>query len=92
MTARIDQFKALAPDKMVSVKSHEVDPVTSNATLVYTYADRGFLKFAMIRWIANGDGLCILEIGVTGLPQDKPALTEILDHAADSATRTDLPG
>jgi hypothetical protein len=91
LETRMDQLAALAPDKVISVKSHEVDPATGNATLVYTYADRGYLKYAIIRWVANEEGLCILEIAVTGFPQDKAALAGILDEASDSATRSDSP-
>ncbi|NEA35879.1 hypothetical protein [Streptomyces sp. SID13031] len=91
LEARIKQFKALPADGMVSVKSHTVNPVTKDATLIYNYADieSNTLKYGMIRWVAGAKGLCILEIAVTGLPQDKAALADILDHASESATRTD---
>ncbi|MEV8373961.1 hypothetical protein AB0P21_14545 [Kribbella sp. NPDC056861] len=91
LETRMDQLAALAPDKVITVKSHEVDTVTGNATLVYTYADRGYLKYAIIRWVANDEGLCHLEIAVTGFPQDKAALAAILDEASESATRLDSP-
>ncbi|GAA3597294.1 hypothetical protein GCM10022235_81200 [Kribbella ginsengisoli] len=93
MKARIAQFKALAADKMVTVLTHEVDPATKNATLTYNYADpeNNTLKLGMIRWVADDEGLCMLEIAVTGLPQDKSALADILDHASESATRSDEP-
>lgn len=93
LTSRIDQFNALPADRMVTVRSHTVDPVTKDATLIYNYADieSNTLKYGMIRWVANKKGLCYLEIAVTGLPQDKAALADILDHASESATRTDMP-
>ncbi|MEV6410976.1 hypothetical protein [Kribbella sp. NPDC051718] len=93
MKVRIGQFKALPADKMVSVLSHTVDPATKNATLTYNYADpdNNTLKLGLIRWVADDEGLCILEIAVTGLPQDESALADILDHASESATRSDEP-
>jgi hypothetical protein len=93
LQARIKQFDALPADRMVSVRSHRVDPVTKDATLIYNYADieSNTLKYGMIRWVANQKGLCFLEIAVTGLPQDKAVLAEILDHASESATRSDSP-
>ncbi|MFI5711153.1 hypothetical protein [Kribbella sp. NPDC051620] len=93
MAVRISQFKALSADKMVSVLSHGVDKATKNATLTYNYADpdNNTLKLGMIRWLADDEGLCMLEIAVTGLPQDKSALADILDHASESATRSDSP-
>lgn len=93
LAARIALFKALSADKMVTVRSHEVDAETNDATLIYNYADpqSNTLKLGMIRWVANDEGLCILEIAVTGLPQDEDALADILDHASESATRSDSP-
>jgi hypothetical protein len=93
MAVRLTQFKGLPADRMVTVLTHEVDPATKNATLTYTYADpeNNTLKLGLVRWVADDEGLCMLEIAVTGLPQDKAALTDILDHASESATRSDDP-
>lgn len=91
MTQRIDVLKGLSADKMVTIKSSKVDPVTQDATLVYTYAEKLSLRHVITRWVANKDGLCHFEIGVSGLPQDKAALEDILDQAAKSATRSDSP-
>jgi hypothetical protein len=66
-----------------------VDPDTKEATLVYTYVPENSLRYVIVRWVANGAGLCTFEIAVTGLPQDQAALEAILDHAAQSALRTD---
>jgi hypothetical protein len=89
MELRINQLIALPADQLVSIKSHEVDPVTKNATLFYTFVPENSVRYVIIRWVANAKGLCIFEIAVTGLPQDKLAMEDILDHAADSATRSD---
>ncbi|WP_157630948.1 hypothetical protein [Kribbella catacumbae] len=91
MDIRIGVLKALSADQMVTIKSRTVDPVTQHATLVYTYAEKLSLRHVITRWVANKDGLCAFEIGVSGLPQDKAALEEILDRAAESATRSDSP-
>lgn len=91
MELRIGVLKALPADQMVTIKSSKVDPVTQDATLVYTYAEKLSLRHVITRWVANKDGLCHFEIGVSGLPQDKAALEDILDQAAKSATRSDSP-
>lgn len=91
MNLRIEVLKALPADKLVTIKSHQVDPVSQDATLVYTYAEKLSLRHVITRWVANADGLCHLEIAVSGLPQDKAALQEIVDRAAESATRSDSP-
>ena len=74
---------------MLSIKSQTVDPDTHDATLVYTYVPDNSVRYVIVRWVANGDGLCTFEIAVTGLPQDKAALEDVLQHAADSAVRDD---
>jgi hypothetical protein len=45
----------------------------------------------IVRWVANASGNCAVEISSTGLPQDKAALMDVLDHASDSVTRQDSP-
>ncbi|MFI5691000.1 hypothetical protein ACIA58_04125 [Kribbella sp. NPDC051586] len=89
MAARLGELATVPAAQMLSIKSHTVDPDTKEATLVYTYVPENSLRYVIIRWVANGDGLCTFEIAVTGLPQDQDALEDILDHAADSATRDD---
>jgi hypothetical protein len=92
MAIRIAQLKETVPaDQLVTIKSHKIDPKTKNATLVYTFVPKNSVRLVIVRWVANSDGLCIFEMGVSGLPQDKAALEDILDHATDSATRSDSP-
>jgi hypothetical protein len=89
MAERIKQLASVPAAQMLSIKSNTVDPGTKEATLVYTYVPENSLRYVMIRWVANGEGLCTFEIAVTGLPQDREAMEDILDHAANSATRDD---
>ena len=90
MDLRIAQLRDSVPaSQMVTIKSHKVDLDTKNATLAYTYVPENGVRYVVIRWVANRNGLCIFEIAATGLPQDKPALEAILDHASESATRSD---
>jgi hypothetical protein len=91
MAVKIGQLLDLPKDQLVSIKSHTTDPSTGNATLVYTFVPDVYLRYVIIRWVANDKGLCHFEIAVTGLPQDKAGLNDVLDHAADSATRSDSP-
>ncbi|MGW7679139.1 hypothetical protein ACWGID_00215 [Kribbella sp. NPDC054772] len=89
MQARLVALGTIPAAQMLSIKSTTVDPDTKEATLVYTYVPEESLRYVIIRWVANPDGLCTFEIGVTGLPQDREALEDILQHAAESATRDD---
>ena len=93
---RLDGRKArgsgtVPANQMLSIKSQTVDPDTHGATLVYTYVPDNSVRYVVVRWVANGDGLCTFEIAVTGLPQDQAALEDVLQHAADSAVRDDSP-
>ncbi|MFF0339630.1 hypothetical protein [Kribbella sp. NPDC004875] len=89
MEARLVALRSVPAGQMLSIKSTTVDPDTKEATLVYTYVPEESRRYVIVRWVANPDGLCTFEIGVTGLPQDREALEDILDHAAESATRDD---
>jgi hypothetical protein len=91
MAQRLTDLSTVPTAQMLSIKSHTVDPDTKEATLVYTYVPENSLRYVIIRWVANGEGLCTFEIAVTGLPQDREAMEDILDHAANSATRDDSP-
>ena len=91
MASRIALLEEIPADQMLTIKSPHVDPKTQDATLVYTYVPEQTLRSVIVRWVANPAGLCHFEIAMTGLPQDKAALDDILDHAAESATRSDSP-
>ncbi|MEU4289877.1 hypothetical protein AB0E63_16760 [Kribbella sp. NPDC026596] len=89
MAARIVQLRVVPASQMLSIKSQTIDPDTGDATLVYTYVPDNSVRYVLVRWVANGDGRCTFEIAATGLPQDLPALEDVLDHASDSAVRDD---
>ena len=91
MAAKLTDLKSVPATQMLSIKSQTVDPDTHNATLVYTYVPDNSVRYVIVRWVANGAGLCTFEIAATGLPQDRAALEDILQHAAESAVRTDSP-
>jgi hypothetical protein len=91
MAAKMAELKVLPAGQMLTFKSEHVDPETKNATLVYTYVPDQSVRYVMVRWLANSEGLCVFEIAATGLPQDNAALEAILDHATNSAKRSDSP-
>jgi hypothetical protein len=91
MAAKIDLLQALPATQRLTIRAHSIDPKTQDATLLYSYVPDRTLRYVIVRWVANPAGLCHFEIAVTGLPQDKAALETILDHAAESATRSDSP-
>jgi hypothetical protein len=93
MDARLKQLAGISKDQMVSILSHEVDK--SYATLTYTYvpdeelSPEGILRYVIVRWVADDSGNCAVEMSSTGLPQDKDALMDVLDHATNSVERRD---
>lgn len=91
MAARLKDLGGVPKNQLVTILSSKIDAKTQNATLVYTYVPEQSVRYVIVRWVANNDGLCMLEMAVTGLPQDKEALNLILDRATDTATRTDEP-
>jgi len=91
MAAKMQDLQSVPANQLLSIKSHTVDPDTQSATLVYTYVPDNSTRYVVVQWVANSAGLCTFEIAATGLPQDRLALEDILQHAADSAVRTDSP-
>ncbi|HEY3561597.1 MAG TPA: hypothetical protein VGL05_29235 [Kribbella sp.] len=91
MAARIAQLQSVPARQMLSYKSQSVDPGTGEATLEYTFVSGETLELVIIRWVANAQRLCTFEIAVIGLPQDREALQDVLQHAAESAVRDDSP-
>ncbi|TDO54407.1 hypothetical protein EV643_101196 [Kribbella sp. VKM Ac-2527] len=76
----------------VRILSKQGDPVSTSATLTYTHIKDEALRHVIVRWVSLDDsGLCAAEVAVTGLPQDRKALEDIMEHAADSITRSDEP-
>lgn len=92
MAERIAVLKELPADQVVKIISEEVDESGRNATLVYTCIPKETLRHVIIRWSAlDSTGNAAVQLTVTGLPQDKPALWDVLDRATESVTRDDSP-
>jgi hypothetical protein len=91
MAAKINDLAGVPKNQLVTILSKKVDAKTQDATLVYTYVPDQSVRYVIVRWIANGDGLCELEMAVTGLPQDKAALTAVLDRGTETVVRSDEP-
>ncbi|MGW6280831.1 hypothetical protein [Kribbella sp. NPDC055071] len=63
--------------------------IRSVATLIYTYIPKQTTRYVIVRWIAMpGSDLVSVEMSITGLPQDAPALQEILKTATESVSET----
>ncbi|RZT12665.1 hypothetical protein EV649_7030 [Kribbella sp. VKM Ac-2569] len=95
MQARIAELNRLPANQMLHLISQRVD--ARYATIAYTYvpppeqSPEGVLRYVIVRWVADDSGNCAVEMSSTGLPQDKDALLDVLDHAADSVERRDTP-
>jgi hypothetical protein len=95
LEARLKQLAGISARQMVKILSQEVE--ATYATLAYTYvpdeelSPEGVLRYVIVRWVADESGNCAVEMSSTGLPQDKNALLDVLDHAADSVQRRDTP-
>jgi hypothetical protein len=94
MALRITQIEDLSADQTLTILDHKVDPSTRVATLTYTYLpkEKTTLQLVVVRWLALGasDDVAV-EMSSVGLPQDEPAVLDVLEHATDSVTRTDSP-
>lgn len=92
MAELVATLKALPADQVIRIVSEQVDATAGAATLVYTWIPQETLRFVLVRWTAvDKTGNAAVEMSITGLPQDREALTDVLDHATDSVTRTDSP-
>ncbi|MFG1623814.1 hypothetical protein [Kribbella sp. NPDC049227] len=95
MAARIKDLNALDKNQLLTIVSQQVED--DQATLAYTYlppesqSSEGVLRYVIVRWVADDSGLCAIEMSSTGLPQDKDALMDVLDHASKSVVRRDTP-
>ena len=95
MQARIGELGRLPADQLLKIIASTVDQ--DYATLVYTYlplkeqSREEILRYVVVRWVADESGDCAVEMSSTGLPQDKEALMDVLDHASNSVERRDSP-
>jgi hypothetical protein len=84
------------PENDLQIVSQTTSTVTGDdgeprsvATLIYTYIPKETLRYVIVRWIAMpGSNLVSVEMSITGLPQDAPALQEILKTATESVRET----
>jgi hypothetical protein len=92
MTARLAVLNALPPEQDFKILGQEIDPKAHTATLTYTYIYQEKLRYVVVRWAAlDASGNVAVEMSSTGLPQDKEAVLDVLEHATASVTRTDSP-
>ncbi|TCC53404.1 hypothetical protein E0H75_06785 [Kribbella capetownensis] len=95
MAARIKDLNTLDKNQLLTIVSQQVED--DQATLAYTYlppesqTSEGVIRYVIVRWVADDSGLCAIEMSSTGLPQDKDALLDVLDHASKSVVRRDTP-
>ncbi|MEV0803913.1 hypothetical protein AB0I34_39905 [Kribbella sp. NPDC050281] len=95
MAARIKDLDGLDKSQLLKIVSQQVED--DQATLAYTYlppesqSSEGVMRYVIVRWVADDSGLCAIEMSSTGLPQDKDALLDVLDHASKSVVRRDTP-
>ncbi|MFK4082858.1 hypothetical protein ACI2LF_02040 [Kribbella sp. NPDC020789] len=93
MAIRVMKLLKLPKNQHVSIVSQVNDGDT--ATLVYKYvpgpelSQNPILRYGLIRWVADDSGDVMVEIAVTGLPQDAAALRDVMDHASESVVRRD---
>lgn len=90
MAERIEALKNNPADQDLKVVSQKVSDDGRTATLTYTYIPKEYLRRVVVRWVAlEGSPNAAVEISSTGLPQDSPAIMDVLDHATQTVTRTD---
>jgi hypothetical protein len=93
MAEKIKQLDPLVKAQQVRYLSKVDDG--NVATLTYEWvppenlASVPILRRVIVRWVADDSGNVVVELGVTGLPQDAKALESVMDHASESVVRRD---
>lgn len=89
----VDLKKSQAPENDVRITSNTTAVITGDdgesrsvATLIYTFIPNETLRYVIVRWIAINGELTNVEMSITGLPQDAPALDEVLQRATASVS------
>ena len=89
----VDLKTSQAPENDVRFLSNTTGVVTGDdgesrsvATLIYTFIPGETLRYVIVRWIAINGELTNVEMSITGLPQDAPALDEVLQRATASVS------
>ena len=92
MADRVATLQALPAIQVVKIVSQQTASDGRSATLVYTCIPEQTLRYVVVRWTAVDEtDNAAVELSITGLPQDRAALMDVLDHATTSVTRTDSP-
>jgi len=92
----VDLKKSLPPQDDLQIQSQTDEQITADdgenrtvSTLVYTYIPNETRRYVIVRWVAtNGDGIGNVEMSITGLPDDAPALDEVALRATRSVRET----
>jgi hypothetical protein len=92
MAARIALLKTIPSSQALTIVSQETDAKARTATLTYSYIPDQTTRYVIVRWAAlDASGNVAVEMSSTGLPQDRPALVDVLDEATASVSRVDTP-
>jgi hypothetical protein len=92
MAARIALLKTIPSSQALTIVSQETDAKARTATLTYSYIPDQTTRYVIVRWAAlDASGNVAVEMSSTGLPQDRPALVDVLDQATASVSRVDTP-
>lgn len=97
MATRVAELKQVDPAEALKIISEQSGTATHDdgtpltySTLVYSYIPGDTTRYVIVRWVAlDKSGLAAVEMSSTGLPQDRPALLSVLQHATESVVRTD---
>ncbi|MFF1815686.1 hypothetical protein ACFVWG_00180 [Kribbella sp. NPDC058245] len=93
MAVKAAQLRKLPKSQHVSIISQVADSQT--ATIIYKYVPgpelsaNPIMRYGIVRWVAADNGDVMVELAVTGLPQDAAALQDVMDHASESVVRED---
>lgn len=92
----IDLRKSQAPENDVRIVEQSNDVITGDdgrpravGTLIYTFIPGDTLRYVIVRFIAISGELADISMSITGIPEDAPALKEILQKASASVSEND---
>jgi hypothetical protein len=81
----VDLKKSLPPEDALNIINQGNQQITAEdgrkrsvSTLVYTYIPGDTRRYVVVRWIATEGQYTDVEMSITGLPQDAPALDGVL--------------
>ncbi|GAA3083480.1 hypothetical protein GCM10010530_07030 [Kribbella aluminosa] len=91
----IDLRKSQAPENNVQIVDQNTAVITGDdgrsravGTLIYTFIPGDTLRYVIVRFIAVNGELANISMSITGIPEDAPALKEILEKASASVSET----